>query len=57
MHHKFSIFDSKTLLTGSYNWTRSAERANQENIILTDEPRLVSSFQGCFDRLWRQFEG
>lgn len=56
MHHKFAIFDRDTLLTGSYNWTRSAERANQENVVLTDDPRLTGDFQGCFDRLWRSFD-
>ncbi|NDA63765.1 MAG: hypothetical protein EBX50_17300, partial [Chitinophagia bacterium] len=34
MHHKFMIRDKKSLLTGSYNWTRSAERFNQENVLL-----------------------
>jgi phosphatidylserine/phosphatidylglycerophosphate/cardiolipin synthase-like enzyme len=56
MHHKFAIFDGEILLTGSYNWTRSAERANQENVVLSEDPRLLRDFQGCFDRLWRQFD-
>ncbi|MBT9554943.1 MAG: endonuclease [Myxococcales bacterium] len=52
MHHKFAIFDRKRLVTGSYNWTRSAFAENQENIILTAEPGLVSRFQDTFDALW-----
>ena len=30
MHHKFAIFDLTRLLTGSYNWTRSAAESNEE---------------------------
>lgn len=52
MHHKFAIFDRSTLLTGSYNWTRSAYRENEENIVVTDDPRLVSGFTEEFDTLW-----
>src|SRR5687768_14672455 len=35
MHHKFALLDNQTLLTGSYNWTRSAARYNHENLIVT----------------------
>lgn len=52
MHHKFALFDGTTLLTGSYNWTRGAARDNEENLIVTDEPRLISSFTATFDDLW-----
>lgn len=31
MHHKFMVIDQKIVLTGSYNWTRSAALYNQEN--------------------------
>jgi phosphatidylserine/phosphatidylglycerophosphate/cardiolipin synthase-like enzyme len=55
MHHKFAIFDRKRLLTGSYNWTRSAASSNEENFIIVDDPRLRSSFQDEFDRLWKEF--
>jgi phosphatidylserine/phosphatidylglycerophosphate/cardiolipin synthase-like enzyme len=55
MHHKFAIVDGKTLLTGSYNWTRGAARDNEENLIVTDDPRLVSSYSETFERLWTQF--
>ncbi|MFT5470113.1 MAG: cardiolipin hydrolase [Verrucomicrobiales bacterium] len=54
MHHKFAIFDRKVLLSGSYNWTRSAATSNQENIALTEDTKLLREFQGEFDRLWKQ---
>ena len=52
MHHKFAILDGATLLTGSYNWTRGAARDNEENLIVTSEPRLVSPFLSTFEHLW-----
>ncbi len=55
MHHKFAIFDRSLVVTGSYNWTRSASLHNQENIVLTDDPRLVSSFLAEFEGLWTNF--
>jgi phosphatidylserine/phosphatidylglycerophosphate/cardiolipin synthase-like enzyme len=55
MHHKFAVLDGARLLTGSYNWTRSAARNNQENLVLTDDPRLVEAFAREFERLWALF--
>ena len=52
MHHKFALADTKTLLTGSYNWTRGAARDNEENLIITDEARLVKAFAEEFEGLW-----
>lgn len=54
MHHKFAIRDNQVLLTGSYNWTRSAERYNQENFIITEEKKLVKSFKNEFNKLWKE---
>ena len=56
MHHKFALFDAGTLATGSYNWTRSAARSNQENLLLTDDPRLLRRFAATFERLWSEYE-
>ncbi|MFP4353951.1 MAG: phospholipase D-like domain-containing protein [Phycisphaerae bacterium] len=55
MHHKFAIFDARCLLTGSYNWTRGAAEHNQENFILTEDPRLVEPFIQRFGQLWQGF--
>ncbi|MFT4600254.1 MAG: cardiolipin hydrolase [Arenicella sp.] len=54
MHHKFAIFDKKTTLTGSYNWTRSAEKYNHENILITDSKKVQSSFDKEFIDLWNE---
>jgi cardiolipin hydrolase len=56
MHHKFAILDGATLLTGSYNWTRGAARDNEENLIVTNEPRFLSPFRETFERLWTKLD-
>ena len=55
MHNKFAIFDGNVLATGSYNWTRAATRENQENILVTDNPKLVAPYVAEFQRLWEMF--
>ena len=53
MHHKFAIADGSLLLNGSYNWTRSASTANNENIVISNNGKLLKSFQEEFERLWK----
>jgi phosphatidylserine/phosphatidylglycerophosphate/cardiolipin synthase-like enzyme len=55
MHHKFAIFDHRILLSGSFNWTRSASMGNHENLLVTDDPRLAKPFNQEFERLWKKF--
>ncbi len=55
MHHKFALFDGNITLTGSYNWTRSAERYNHENILITDSSRVLREFDKEFELLWNEF--
>lgn len=52
MHHKYAIYDNKQLLTGSYNWTRSAANYNEENFIVTRDMVLLKSFRAAFEKLW-----
>jgi phosphatidylserine/phosphatidylglycerophosphate/cardiolipin synthase-like enzyme len=54
MHHKFAIFDERLVVTGSYNWTNSAEVANYENLVVLEEPGPVTRFQQEFRRLWSE---
>ena len=55
MHHKFAVFDRRVLLTGSYNWTRSADRDNRENFVVSDDPVLLRRFRAQFEQLWAEF--
>ena len=52
MHHKFMIVDREIILTGSYNWTRSAAMYNQENVLSTNDKILVNKFSEEFNKLW-----
>jgi len=56
MHHKFAIADGSLVLTGSYNWTRSAAMNNQENFIVSNEARFVMGFTKEFEKLWKNFQ-
>jgi cardiolipin hydrolase len=53
MHHKFALFDQRLLLTGSYNWTRAAADENEENLIVSDDAKLVAAFTAEFEKLWK----
>jgi len=52
MHNKFAIIDSRILLTGSYNWTFSANHRNDENLMVIDDPEIIEIFQNQFEKLW-----
>ena len=55
MHHKFCIVDKEILLTGSYNWTKSAADRNQENLLVTEDPKMVKAYLNEFEKLWDVF--
>lgn len=52
MHHKFALADGHSLLNGSFNWTRSATTVNSENILVTNDPKLVNRYVNEFEKLW-----
>ncbi len=52
MHNKFAIIDNRILLTGSYNWTFSANNRNDENLMVIDDPEIIEIFQNQFEKLW-----
>ena len=52
MHNKFAIIDNCLLLTGSYNWTFSANNRNDENLMVVDDPEIIEIFQNQFVHLW-----
>ncbi len=54
MHHKFALFDGRSLLNGSYNWTRGASQINMENVVLHYDPVVVASFSRYFEWAWER---
>lgn len=51
MHHKVMIIDSKIVITGSYNFSSSAETRNDENVIFIYSPEIAELFMQEFDKV------
>lgn len=56
MHHKFIIFGKNisgksAVWTGSFNWTKSAHRRNQENVVILDDKDIVAKYEHQFELL------
>jgi phosphatidylserine/phosphatidylglycerophosphate/cardiolipin synthase-like enzyme len=54
LHHKAIIVDERTVITGSYNFTNSAENDNDENLVIVDDPALARTYLEEFERLYAQ---
>jgi phosphatidylserine/phosphatidylglycerophosphate/cardiolipin synthase-like enzyme len=52
MHHKVIIIDEQIVITGSYNFTASAETRNDENVIVIYDPFIASQFVAEFQRVF-----
>lgn len=56
-HHKTMIVDDRDMITGSYNWSDTAEDSNYENIIVVQghvrrNKKMVKAFLDEHDKLW-----
>lgn len=52
LHHKFAVIDSRTVVTGSYNFTDAATNRNLENLMVLSDPMLAEQFGSAFADLW-----
>jgi phosphatidylserine/phosphatidylglycerophosphate/cardiolipin synthase-like enzyme len=43
-HNKIMIIDGKTVLTGSFNFTKAAENNNAENLLVIQDPTLAAKY-------------
>lgn len=53
MHNKFCVIDLKTVIHGSYNWTKKAQY-NQETISIDENRNIAESFSNQFIKLKKQ---
>jgi len=54
MHDKVAIIDGKIVITGSYNWSSSAETKNNENMIIIKSIELAKIYEEEFQKIWQQ---
>jgi phosphatidylserine/phosphatidylglycerophosphate/cardiolipin synthase-like enzyme len=52
MHHKVIILDRRYVITGSFNFSNSADQTNDENLIIIDDPALAQWFIDEFELRW-----
>lgn len=51
MHHKFCVIDKMTVITGSFNWSKKAEKNNFENITISQDAILAKAFYQEFYKI------
>jgi phosphatidylserine/phosphatidylglycerophosphate/cardiolipin synthase-like enzyme len=54
MHHKVFIVDEEIVVLGSYNFSKSAEERNDENILIIYNERIADFFLQEFERVYSQ---
>ncbi len=52
MHNKFVVIDEKIVLTGSYNFTKSADEYNDENLLVIVSQRIAEAYKSEFQEMW-----
>lgn len=52
MHLKVSIIDGATVTTGSFNYTKSAQNTNDENLVIIRSSALATQYETEFARMW-----
>jgi phosphatidylserine/phosphatidylglycerophosphate/cardiolipin synthase-like enzyme len=54
MHHKVILIDDAIVVTGSYNFSRSAEEQNDENVLILHAPPVAAEYLIEFERIFRR---
>lgn len=52
MHHKVLIIDRQIVAVGSYNFTRSAEEFNDENMLIIENTELAEQYLQVYEALY-----
>lgn len=57
LHHKYAILDNRVVVTGSFNWTFSADRRNDEHLVVFFDTDLASMFLQEWAARYREVGG
>ncbi len=53
LHHKFGVIDKQIVITGSHNWSESANFGNDETVVVVDNPLIAAHYTREFERLYQ----
>lgn len=51
MHNKFVVVDRRFVITGSYNYTTTADVSNWENVLWTDSPEIAARYAEAWEAI------
>lgn len=52
MHHKVIIIDDHLVITGSFNFTQTADTANDDNVLIIDNAAVAQQYEAEFARVY-----
>jgi len=50
-HNKFAVIDGERVLMGSWNWSTSAQKQDNSDLLLYDCPEEVAKFEDAFQKI------
>jgi phosphatidylserine/phosphatidylglycerophosphate/cardiolipin synthase-like enzyme len=51
LHHKVIVIDDRVTIFGSFNFSANADRDNDENLLIVEDPALATAFEGEYQRV------
>ena len=51
MHDKFAVIDKEIVMTGSFNWTRTASEKNYENIVMISSAKIAEKYIRAWEKI------
>ena len=54
MHDKTAVIDNHIIITGSYNWTASANNRNNDNLVVIDSQAWAEAYEAEFQRIYKR---
>ena len=50
-HNKFCVLDGAIVIMGSWNWSNSAQKQDNSDVIITDCPNVGQAFEAAYQRI------
>ena len=50
-HNKFCVLDGIIVIMGSWNWSNSAQKQDNSDVIITDCPKVAQAFEAAYQRI------